>query len=125
MGKNQCVWKTCDTLNPSVAVSASALINVVDPGEQVAHVLVEFACSKGSRFGRERYSRFEGKLVARISLAEDDDMISSSGLRNAFRSAEKYVGKVPVFLRGSLPCTLGSVSALTNNCTHMAQVRAE
>ena len=35
-------------------------------------------------------------------------MTSARGFNQAMRLIEPYVGKVPVFLWGSLPCTLGS-----------------
>ena len=94
---------------PSVVAAPSPSTTVIpDVAEKVAYVLVEFACSKTSRLGRERYSRHDGKLVVRIRLTEEMDMTSARGINQAFRLIEPYVGKVPVFLWGSLPCTVGS-----------------
>ena len=67
---------------PSVVAAPSPSAAVIpDVGEKVAYVLVELACSKTSRLGRERYSRHNGKLVVRIRFTEDMDMASARGLK--------------------------------------------
>ena len=76
--------------------------------EEVSYVLVEFCCSKDSRLSCDRYSRHDGKVVLRIRLTEEHDMTSQAGLRWALAEVEPFLGKVPVFLWGSLLCTLGS-----------------
>jgi hypothetical protein len=93
--------------------SIAACPSIPEPGppvsdEKVSYVLCEFACSKDSRLGHDKYARYGDKLVIRIRLTEDIDMCSEGGLQYAMEQLKPYVGKVPVFLWGSLPCTLGS-----------------
>ena len=61
-----------------------------------------------SKLSCDRYSRHDGKLVVRIRLTEEDDVTASKGLDRVLALVKPYIGKVPVFLWGSLPCTLGS-----------------
>jgi hypothetical protein len=54
----------------------------------------------------DRYARHNGKSVIRMRLTEETDMTSVSGLKKAGELVKPYLGKVPIFLWGSLPCTL-------------------
>jgi hypothetical protein len=76
--------------------------------DKAAYVLIEFCCEPDSHLCDAKYSLYRGKTVVLIRLTEAVDMTTPQGLLMALEAIEPYVDKVPIYLWGSLPCTLGS-----------------
>ena len=79
------------------------------PSEAISYVFVEYCCEPDSHLCDEKYRIDpEGKAVLLIRLTELTDMTSQRGMVVALESLEPYIDVLPIFLWGSLPCTLGS-----------------
>ena len=82
-------------------------VGPIDP-KQVAYILIEFCCEPDSRLCDTKYSTFNGKTVILIRLTEAVDMETVGGMCNVLNAIVPFIEHTPIFLWGSLPCTLGS-----------------
>ena len=83
-------------------------ISTNDPTLPVSHVVVEFCCDAESRLSSSRYSVQNMKYVRRIRLTKEQNMETNEGCDYCTNMIRPYLGKVPIILWGSIPCTLGS-----------------